>query len=878
MVRGKLTIALITLIGLTYASIEIPKRAFRMYEKGDFVKTVDALQKSLAKDTMNPAAHYLYSVIYTDTAYVGYHVDSAFKSINLSLGLYGLVFDEKDQENLKDYGVDSVNLHQQKDLVDSLKFELVKTAHTVNGYNEFMTSHDDAVQMAEAIALRDHLAFEEASEMNIWQGYKSYMETYPEADDYHLADSLYKLLIYQDLTEDKTLKSYESFLEAYPQTPYRAKVEEEIYRFSTAINTLEAYTEFLTKYPNDSLAKKTLPRVYHIYKQKFGTTDFLQDFDVPTSSDSIKNIIALEKGYWIPKFDNGRYTFIDQSGQTKLISFFKELPADYLCQPVETDFIYGRINGHYRIQGRNGRVIYEGEFDQALDVGYGFIKIISEAGEMLIHKSGEVIIASAQQEITVLSNSLIKVKQNGLYGLTSVNGLSYLDTEFTAIEWFAGYLWLQKEEGIALIKPERLFPAITGEYVEIMFEYEDLDMLDNGRIWAQKNGQEGILDFDLREVIPYGDYEIYDEDFGWRLQGNQTTLIHDGLPELSGQSFDETHNNDRWLVTRSDSTWTLYDQLTNRPAESFEQVDLLGENMVMLSRNDSTWAQFKNGKRLLIEKNWKGQLLVPQNYIKTGQPAVHDFFMLSNAKKRRKIYNENGKEILAATYQEVTAVDPNMLRLQKKNTALVDSLGVFLLNFVYDGVGSNENGYLSILNGGKVGIINPGKNLLIPPKYTKLIEPYSDTVLVANDGDLKGFINKKGEELSAFDFDEVKYWNDSIALVRIENEWIFHDIATEEAIYEGMTAYELIHSDNEGALLKVTKESGQGLYHSTKGELIEPTFNQVNVLGSKEEPIYFTLKIVAEADLYIVIYYDQKGNKLFTQSLSQEDYNKIACN
>lgn len=849
-----------------------------MYAKGDLEKTIDALEKSLAKDTLNPAAHYLYSILYTDTAYVNYNVDSAYKSVNRSIRQLVYVIEPKDLESLSEYGVDSARLEAKKDEIDQLKFDLIKALHTVDDYNKFMTVHSDADQFNEALKRRDHLAFEEASAMNIWQSYKSYMEEYPEAEDYLLADSLYKLLIYQDLTEERTLKSYEDFLEGYPQSPYRPKVEAQIFQFSTAKNTIDSYLHFLNKYPNDSLAKKSLPRLYHVFKELYGSADFLNSFDVPRKNDSIENIISIEEGYWVPKLENGRYTFIDQQGKVKLISFFNDLPIEYLCYPIETDFVYGQIGDIKQIQGRNGRIIYKGEFDLAEDLGYGFIKLVSDQGERLIHKSGDIIIDDYQQEISVLSNSLIRVKNNDFYGLTSINGLPYLNTEFSVIEWFNNYLWLQKEEGIALLKPERLFPALTGEYVDIIFDYDDLDILDNGRIWAEKKGKEGVLDMNLMEVIPFGNYEIYDESFGWRLESDKTIIMHDRFPELQEYSYEEVISNDRWLAVMKDSVWTLYDQVSNVPTEAYDQVELLGQNMVLVSRNDSTWAQFKNGIKLFMEDTKDGRLLIPQNYIKTGQPAVHDFYMLTNAKKYREIYNENGKQILSATYEDVTAVDPNMLRLKKRNTALVDSLGVFLLNFVYDGVGSNEDGYLSILDAGKVGIINPGKRLLIPPSYTKLIEPYSDTVLVANDGELKGFINKQNEELSAFDFDEVKYWNDTIALVRIEDEWLFHDIKNEEAVYEGMLDYDLVHQDTDGATFKVTTATGEGIYHTQIGEIIEPTYNEVKVLGKPDQPLFFTLKIVEEADLYIVIYHDKKGNKLFTQSLSREDYFKIACN
>lgn len=878
MVRGKLILTLTTLLLFSFWKIEIPKRAFRQYEKGDLEKTIDALEKSLDKDTLNPASHYLYAKLYIDTAFSIYQVDSAFKSVNRAIEQLGNVSDPDDLEDLAEYNVDESHLEALKDNIDSLKFEEVKETHTLEAYNVFMKVHEDANQWAQAKVFRDHIAFEEASEMNIWQSYRSFMEEYPSANDYQEADSLYKLLIYQDLTEDKTLKSYVDFLEGYPQSPYRVKVEEKIYRFSTAQNTIESYLDFLNTYPNDSLAAKILPRVYHIYKEKYGADGFLEAFNIPSKADSINNIITLESGYWIPKLENGRYTFIDQTGEVKLISLFSELPRAYLCDPITTDYIYGQMNGHKRIQGRNGRVIYEDEFEQAKDAGYGFIKLISEDGERLIHKSGEVIIDQPKEEITILSNSLIRMKSNDFYGLTSINGINYLETEYSAIEWFQDYLWLQKENGIALVKPERLFPTLIGEYVDFPFEYEDLDLLDNGRIWALKNGQEGILDLDLKQIIPFGDYEIYDEAYGWKLVSeNGIQIIHDGLPTLNGETYQQIEDNDQWLAVMKDSIWTLYDQLGSLEAESFDSLSLQGENMVMLERNDSTWAQFKNGTRIYIEEGWNGKLLIPQTYIQTGAPANHDFYMLSNRKNFRKIYNVWGKEILSATYKEVTALDPNMLRLQKNNTALVDSLGVFLLDFVYDGVGSNENGYLSILDAGKVGVINPAKRLLIKPNYTKLIEPYSDTVLVASKANYKGFINKSNQQLSAFDFDEVKYWSDTVALVRIEDEWIFHDIASETFIYEGMLDYDVLRRDEQGALIKVTKETGVGLYHTQNGEIIEPTFDNINVLGSTHEPVFFSLKIVEEADLYVVIYYDKKGNKLFTQSLSREEYFKIAC-
>ena len=876
--RGKLLIAVYLTTMFAVWNVEIPKRAFRLYEKGDFEKAKETLDKSVEKDTLNPAAYALYAQLFSDSSYNHYNVDTAYWAVTKSISQLKLITDPKDLEDLSEYQTDSVSLEAQKDRIDSLKFEEVKRVHTIDKYNSFINRHTDAKQVQAAIDLRDHIAFEDAQQINIWQSYESFMEEYPEAKDYALADSLYKKLLYEDLTSDKTLDSYIDFLDAYPQSPYRHKIEVEIFKATTAVNTIASYVNFLNRYPNSQLADKAADRIYHLYKEQYGSESFFEYFDVGSKMDSLANSASLEAGFWLPKFENGRYSLIDSKAEVKVITFFKELPAEYLCEPILTDFVYGRINGHSRVQGRNGRTIYEDEFTTATDAGYGLIVLQKEEGQILIHKSGEVIIEEPQDEITVLSNSFIRTYDNGFYGLTTVNDVPYFENEFSQIDTLQGYLWLEKEEGIALVHPEQLHAILLGKDEPLAFEFSDIALLPNGRIWAEKNGEEGILDLNFNEVIPFQKRAIYERAYGWLFRGaNDAEVWHDAFPELKGQLVDEVKDNDRWLATFKDSTWTLYNQMVKFEPQQFDSLNFLGENIVMATRNDSTWAYFKNGKELLMTKEWTPNILVPQNYIKTGEQANHDFFMLSNFKNYRKIYNDQGKEILSATYKEVTALTPNMLRLQKTNAALVDSLGVFLLDFVYDGMGSNENGYVSILDAGKVGVINPAKRILIKPNYTKLIEPYTDTVLVAEKANYKGFINKQNEQLSGFDFDEIRYWNDTLAMARIEDEWILHNIAEEVGQYEGMLDYSITKANEKEKVMLVTKETGQGIYSDVRGEIIEPTYDVLKVLGTEEESLYFAVKIVEEANIYVVIYFDGNGNKLFTQSFSQDEYFQIAC-
>ncbi|WP_139135290.1 WG repeat-containing protein [Roseivirga sp. 4D4] len=866
---------------LTFWNIEIPKRAFRFYQRGDLVKTVEALDRSIGKDTLNPAAYYLYANLFIDTAFNRYDVDTAYLYTNQAFGQLQFITEPKDIAALKELSVDSVSLQNLKDKVDSLKFIDIKSIHTIDAYNWFMQNHQDADQIEEAIRLRNHIAFEQAASINTWQRYQQFMDEYPAAEDFGEAELRYKRLIYEERTADGSYQSLTSFLEEFPNTPYRKNVVAGIFQYTTAENTLESFRRFLVDYASNDFNKVMADRAYHIYNTKYPDGDFFEDFDFGLNMDSLRKAKVLEGEFWMPKLENGKIKYVSKVGNDRLQTNFETLTEDCLCNPSFGDVVFGTVNGKKQVLGRNGALIYEGIFEQVIDGGYGMLIIRNVEGDRLIHKSGQSIIDDPKEEIKVLNNSFIRTKQNGLFGLTSINGLRYLPNEFVQIDTFKTKLWLEKENGIQLIKPEALFPILTGlEPPAFEPQFDEIEELPNGRLWVIRNDKESILNQNFETIIPFGEYEIYERPYGWKLEVRQKVqLVHDRYNDLiGGKLYDKILENDRWLGLFQDGTWTLLDQVGNTlPQRNYDSLAFWGENMVMKFRNDSAWAQFKTGKEILMKEEWNPQLLIPQQYITTGEKALNDFFMLSNAKKYRKIYNDSGREILASTYNDVTALSPNMIRLQKRNAALADSTGHFLLNFIYDGIGSNKEGFVSILDKGKVGVINPEKDINIPPTFEKLIEPYADTVLIASEGNYKGFINASAEPLTTFEFDEVVYYNDTLSLTRIEDEWLMYNIAADEALYEGILTYEYINEDDADKTLLISTEAGEGIYSLSQGELIEPTYTEIKVLGAAEEPIYFAMKLVPEADIYIVIYFDKMGNKIFTQSFPQEAYFKIAC-
>lgn len=873
----KLGLTLLSVLLWLY-SIEFPKRAFRLYERGDIEKAVQLLNKSIETDTLNPASYGLYAEIYIDTAFKNYHVDTAYLYVNKALQQLQWVSDEKDRADLREFGISEEPLTTLRHTIDSLRFEEIRIIHTIAAYDLFIETHPDAKQISKAISLRDHIAFQQVEAQHTWQAYKAFMEQYPEAEAFAQAETLYKKLIYEEQTADGSLSAYLSFLEEFPGTPYRSEIVEKLFRYTTARNQISDYKNFLQHYADKRFMDTIIKRIYPIYKARYGAESFVRSFPF-AASDSLSRAIQQEKGYWLPALRDDQLVFMTSAGSIQLKTGLTQIDDDCKCDPLFEDIAYGQKDGMSQVIARDGHIIAEGSFQSFKDAGYGFIIAENEDGQQLFHKSGEIFIDEPKQEIAVLSESFIRVKENGLYGLQALHGFAYLPTEFIQIDTLLHYFLLEKQEGIAIVPQEKILNSLHKALPTLSFSFQEIDYLPNGRIWAIKNNQEAILSSDLNIIIPFDDHRIDERPYGWQVRKKEGFQIyHDRFPLLKDSLFDAVQENTNWLGLKTRKGWSLYHQYETRSVEyNIDSLQLLGENLALVFKGESQTAIFRNGRAFSIPKAWEPQLLVPQINIKTGAPATEDFFMLTNDRKQRKVYNVFGREIANGTINGVTALGPNMLRLQKRNAALTDSTGKFLLNYIYDGIGSNETGYVSIADKGTLGVINPALKILIKPEYEKLIRPYNDSLLVATKGSYQGIITKDNEQLTAFEFDEVKYFNDSLALVRIEKEWLLENIYTEEILIDRMLDYTIL-TPNKGILrLQFTTEEGIGIYKLGQGKIVAPTYTEVIQLGTDETPIYFASKFIEEADIYVIIYYDENGNKFFTQSLRKDDYFKIAC-
>ena len=162
-------------------------------------------------------------------------------------------------------------------------------------------------------------------------------------------------------------------------------------------------------------------------------------------------------------------------------------------------------------------------------------------------------------------------------------------------------------------------------------------------------------------------------------------------------------------------------------------------------------------------------------------------------------------------------------------------------------------------------------------EFEKNIQPYNSFILIGEKAGKKGLINNTGHGLTQFEYEEIQYWSDSVALVKQDYSWQLIDIFKNEKIGQKMKSFHYVRNDDVEKVIIGLVENGYGVFSNRKGEVISPTFNDVINLGTDKAPIYFTEKHVEEAEFYVVIYYDADGNLLYKQAFEGKDYPLIYC-
>lgn len=832
--------------------------AMNSINKGKWERAKGQLRKAIRKDSVNAAAHYGLSVYYFSLANPEYQIDSAYQYVIQATADFQVTA-QKQRDRLRKFPLDSVILVQHREQIDSAAFERAKERNTEAAYIDFLDRFPLASQQSRAAELRDEVAYLDALKENTYTSFLKYLEKYPESNRASEARAKYERLVYDAKTKDKKLTSYESFLVAHPATPYRHDAEQQIFEISTASGESADFEKFLKKHPKSSYANAARNIVYHLLND--------DDRNVSTSilTDSIRALQVLERGYLVPFLKSDRFGFMNDLGEEIIKPTLEEISDEYLCGNIVESLLVLED----KIIARNGAVVYNGPIKELDDLGYGFLKVTTPTCIKVIHYSGiELIKENCFQDIELVGSRYLIVKKDKRWSVWTLTGRMLLPFEWDEIQQVAEVLAFKKNGKVKLARLQDVAKVADQFSLTFSPEYDEVKSVSGNMIWVRAGEAQGVLTQELKEWIAVEKQEITPSFFGLVSRTEAGYTLH---TKTSGASprFYQVKLNQPWVAVQANGSWQLFDpQVKKTISPAFDSISFTGPFSI------GWWG---DTLRVYTTKN---------NFVETLQHTRVQFlpgkdslyFMLFEDGDKKILYNEKGEVLFPVPFDKIEYNNEGFFTVTKNNKrGLLSKEGKLIVPTEYDAMGTVTFGVVSVLKDKRFGSLDVVHRKEIKSEYDKNITRYNATKLIASKNGLFGLIGWDNKPVTPFEYEEIRFWNDSSAIMKKNFRWIIYNFMEKRVILDNIKTLKWVTNAEHEKIMIVQQENSVGVISNRRGVIIPTTFTDIVNVGSEAVPLYFTEKHVEEASIYVVIYYDKNGKQLRRQVYEADDYDKLYC-
>lgn len=854
---------LLLLCTFWFASGKDLKKIFRALDKEDLPKALELIEESLEEQPVNPGARYVLAQLLATDSLVLYDLDSARITVWQALEDYQVA----DEDELEDLEKNEVNLQDIKSL-DSLirekHFEKALNLQTVDGFEAYMAWYPTDDRKLKLIKLRDSLVWRAVKPQYTSSAYQEFLRIYPKSFYAPQAKSGYDSLLYLEETASGKLQDYVAFLQEFPGTPHRDKAEKIIFERMTASNFATDYERFFQTYPKSKQARKAVNIWFHLENAPDLTA--LSSFSF---RDSLLQITRTDESPVVPVYEDSIYRFLATSGNMPNVSF-QSISEDYLCGNVQTDFYFGS-NEENEIYNRRGTLIYSGTFEHVEDLGLGVLLLENKEEKRLLHKSGFEIFKGLESAAAI-GYQWLRVRVNGKLGLISNTG--YPITRFIYDDIYKeGNFWVFERDGeLAVYTTEKIMEQLLDDVLELEFKFDDIEVVEDSLLIGFRGERECLMHQEMTFLIPWGNHEITP---GHPFHYARTPAGY----EFSRQQRDSPDGllsdlleNEEWIGVEQDSLWTLYPKSNlQTPITGLDSLFLAGD-FIAVFRDDSArlQARFPNGTQMELAENQKIVAISPiQN------EDLADYIAWIDDSETR-LYNKQGTLLFAGGFEEIKPLrDSLFVAKQRGKLGLLNGSGEEIIPFQYDAM-QESDGLIFLLSRGKIGAYDMRDSTLILSRYESKLDRFGPYYITREKGKY-GIIDETEDEIIDFEYDQIRYWNDSTAWVKNEEKWSLINVNQETPVIEEVSDFDLLIDREDLQLATFYGTAGYGLASSVKGELLPPKFNDIRNLGSQEHPIFAAEVYSPETEFYILLYINEKGEKLGSYAFREQDYDLIYC-
>ncbi|MCI0751625.1 MAG: WG repeat-containing protein [Flammeovirgaceae bacterium] len=825
-------------------------------EKGKWEKARAVIQKSIRKDSLNTVARYAFAHYFFNKQSPAFQIDSAYDQIMLAMKDF-VQTSLKERDRMRKLPLDSALLLSFREQVDSAAFNRALNLNTEQGYIFFLEKFLLATERQRAMELRDEVAYLDALKTNQYEAFKNYLEKYPNSQRASEAEKKYQQLLFEAKTKDKRLTSYESFLKNFPGTPYRDVVEQNIFEISTASGRVETFIEFIKRFPKSSWSKQARNIVWHLLKEN------RKPIPSEILNDSLRKLDAMNKEYLVPFYKDSKFGFINKQGEDIVPPIMDELLASYQCGNITEDILVT----NNRLIARNGATVFSGEIQDFEDLGSGFLLVEGSNCFRVIHKSGFTM-SDCIDEAQVLDNRWLALRNGKTWSLHSLNGKVILGSQWHEIDAQRDLVILRKGIYYYILKAHDLEKVADQGALNLGDAFVNVRFNSHGHLVVRKGSVLAILDKTLKPVIDWAEQTV-DEFYNGYIVKKYPQTYFQFLNGKQSEPSQFTKFSKPWIALKKNDRWLLYDsQEGDKISGSFDSLLFKGPYCIA----------FAGDSALIYSNPTSTTLAYSTSQFQFIPGADSLYFLLVDYAGKKTILDANGDLMFTVSADKVEYAGEGYFSVMVKNKkGLIDSLGKVVLAIEFDALGNVSNRTIPVLKDKKFGLAGLQPYRLIKPVYEKNIVRYHEQKLVAFKDGKFGLIGWDSKPITPFEFDEIRFWNDTCMLVKKNFRWAYYNLVTKKLNLEEIKDFKVVRDDQIEKIYVIHQRNNYGVISNRRGIIIPSAFTLIKNLGSVEEPLYFAEKSVEEASVFVVVYYNEKGELLKRQVFEEDEYEKIIC-
>ncbi len=843
---------------MAYGQISPEKLATGRMDKNKWQKTGQSLHKTLVKDSLNPEVHYVMSLFFFTSRNPYFDIDSAHRYSIAASRVYGKAT-PKERERLKRVPLDSASLFALARGIDSAAFERTKQINTASGYQTFMDRYASARQLNAARELRDEVAFLDALKINTWKAYEGYMLQYPSSRRIGEAKERYERLLYEDKTNDGRLATFIKFHQQYPESRYRAEAEKNIFQLSTATGSAASFQWFLRYYPSGKFATRARNILFRLQQ-----SDERSSTDRQWMTDSLREADRIAGSYWVPVIKSGLFGFIDSEGKEVMPPKYATVSEEYKCGDVTENVLLTSAG----LVARSGKIIASGRLISAEHLGSGFLLVVSDSGKHVVHESGFAVSTVPMEGAQVVAGQFIALQKNKKWSIHSFGGQQLLAHAYDNVTAIDTIILLVKNGKKIVSTPYRVASKSRQQEFREDFVFDDIRRWGDEQYWVRNGALEGVIDANLKFVIPLDRQTLRKAPFGF-VRGKEDRFFIKGLTKLENVPYKSVSERGGWIILESvNGAHSLYD----RPLDRLDKGDSawFQGRMAFLLAADSVKAFLPSGQRLTFQKD------VP---FRIEEFTDSSAWLILEEKKKKAVFDvASGIKLFTMEFDDIDAVGDGLFTVARAGKkGVVDESGKILVPIEYDAIVAIGNGSFSILKDKKFGWYDAKTRSLIKAVFERNIKPYNSKLHSAFKDGKYGFILPDGKPLNNFGWEEIQYWNDSLAWGKKNFQWILFDIQSQATKVDRIRNFEVIKDTPAEKIYLIRQDNAFGVISSRRGIVVPLLYSDIVNLGNRDIPLYFTERHIEEAGISVVVYYDQHGKIVRRQALETEEFEKIYC-